>query len=31
MELTAEEKRLKDLYPLPFEEKEGLWDNWQPK
>lgn len=21
----------KDLYPHPFEEKEGLWDNWQPK
>jgi cytidine deaminase len=21
----------KDLYPLPYEPKEGLWDNWQPK
>ncbi len=21
----------KDLYPLPYEPKAGLWDNWQPK
>ncbi len=20
-----------DFYPLPYEPKEGLWDNWQPK
>lgn len=22
---------IKDFYPLPYEPKEGLWDNWQPK
>ena len=21
----------KDFYPFPYEPKEGLWDNWQPK
>ena len=21
----------KDFYPLPYEPKEGLWDNWEPK
>jgi cytidine deaminase len=21
----------KDFYPLPYEPKEGLWENWQPK
>lgn len=20
-----------DFYPLPYEPKDGLWDNWQPK
>jgi cytidine deaminase len=20
-----------DFYPLPYEPKEGLWDNWEPK
>ncbi|HCI78144.1 MAG TPA: hypothetical protein DHW02_00465 [Ktedonobacter sp.] len=22
---------IKDFFPLPFKEKEGLWDNWQPE
>ncbi len=21
----------RDFYPLPFEPKQGLWDNWEPK
>ena len=21
----------KDLYPYPYEPKNGLWDNWQSK
>jgi cytidine deaminase len=25
-----EKYTIKDLYPLPYEPKEGLWDNWQP-
>ena len=23
--------RAAELYPFPYEPKEGLWDNWQPK
>jgi cytidine deaminase len=26
-----EKYTIKDFYSLPFEEKEGLWDNWQPE
>lgn len=26
-----EKYTIKDFYPHPFEPKEGLWDNWQPK
>lgn len=26
-----EKYTVQDFYPLPFEEKEGLWDNWQPQ
>ncbi len=26
-----EKYTIKDLYPLPYEPKEGLWNNWQPK
>lgn len=26
-----EKHTIKELYPLPYESKEGLWDNWQPK
>ena len=26
-----EKNTIKDFYPLPYEPKEGLWDNWQPK
>jgi len=26
-----EKYTIKDFYPLPYEPKEGLWDNWQPK
>lgn len=22
---------VKDLYPYPYEPKQGLWDNWQPE
>ena len=22
---------IKDFYPLPYESKDGLWDNWEPK
>ena len=22
--------KISDLYPHPYEPKEGLWDNWQP-
>ena len=25
-----EKYTIKDFYPLPYEPKEGLWDNWQP-
>lgn len=25
-----EKYTIKDLYPHPYEPKEGLWDNWQP-
>lgn len=27
----VEKFRVKDFYPLPYEPKEGLWDNWEPK
>jgi len=23
--------KISELYPHPFEPKEGLWDNWEPK
>ncbi len=26
-----EKYTIKDFYPLPYEPKENLWDNWQPK
>ena len=26
-----EKYTIQELYPLPFEQKEGLWDNWQPQ
>jgi len=26
-----EKYTIKDFYPLPYEPKESLWDNWQPK
>jgi cytidine deaminase len=26
-----EKYTIKDFYPLPYETKEGLWDNWEPK
>ena len=26
-----EKYTIKDFYPLPYEPKDGLWDNWQPK
>ena len=26
-----EKYTIKDFFPLPFKEKEGLWDNWQPE
>jgi cytidine deaminase len=26
-----EKYTIKDFYPLPYEEKEDLWDNWAPK
>jgi cytidine deaminase len=28
---TLQKYTIKDFYPLPYEPKEGLWDNWQPK
>ena len=27
----VEKYTIKDFYPLPYEQKEGLWDNWEPK
>jgi len=26
-----EKYTIKDFYPLPYKEKEGLWDNWRPE
>ena len=26
-----EKYTIKDFYPLPYEPKDGIWDNWQPK
>ncbi|MBI5358368.1 hypothetical protein HZB69_01935 [Candidatus Amesbacteria bacterium] len=26
-----EKFKISDFYPLPYEPKEGLWDNWEPK
>ena len=26
-----EKYTIEDFYPLPYEPKEGLWDNWQPE
>lgn len=26
-----EKYTIQDFYPLPYEPKEGLWDNWQPE
>ena len=23
--------KARDFYPLPYEPKQGLWDNWEPK
>lgn len=26
-----EKYTIEDLYPMPYEPEEGLWDNWQPE